>query len=48
MTYDEFAGKVQHYARLGTQGDTVRAIQAILFKAVAEATAGAAHQGAQR
>ena len=30
MRYDEFVGQVQHRARLGTEGDAVRAIHATL------------------
>lgn len=30
MKYDEFVGRVQHRARLGTSGDAVRAIHATL------------------
>ncbi len=30
MTYEEFVGNVQHHARLGSEGDTMRAIEATL------------------
>lgn len=48
MDYDEFVGQVQHRARLGSQGETVRAIRATL-ETLAERLAGgeADHLAAQ-
>ncbi|MFP4345546.1 MAG: DUF2267 domain-containing protein [Anaerolineales bacterium] len=48
MNYDEFVGRVQHRARLGTTGETIRAIHAT-FKALGKRLHGgeADHLAAQ-